>query len=269
MGGLRAVSLLCREEAWRGFAPVPELAAGERTTPGASFSQRGNHGLALSIALHLFLLGSGLLLSQMTPAFSPPAGDREEIPVAILVTGEPEAGAASAPPSAIPVPEPVRANPEPVPKPLPAAKTKPAMVRKPTSSMERPSPVAEAGNRVVAASEADGVSATPPQGASSPSPPVAAGVPDADMDALIRRYTLTVWERIAAQKPDRIRLRGTVTLRFLLSRDGGLVEAGIAQSSGREDLDLLALDALRAAAPFPAPPSGMRDLSFTVPFRFR
>lgn len=259
MGGLRAVSLPCREEAWRGFAPVPELAAIERTTPGASFSQRGNHGLALSIALHLFLLGSGLLLSQMTPAFSPPAGDREELPVAILVTGEPEAGAASAPPSAIPVPEPVQANPEPVPKPPPAAKAKPAIVRKPAPSMERPSPVAEA----------DGVSVTPPQGASSPSPPIAAGVPDADMAVLFRRYTLTVWERIAAQKPDRIRLRGTVTLRFLLSRDGELVEAGIAQSSGREDLDLLALDALRAAAPFPAPPSGMQDLFFTVPFRFR
>lgn len=262
MGGLRAVSLLCRGETWCGFAPVPDVAADERT-PGASFSQRGNRGLALSIALHLFLLGSGLLLPQMTPVFSPPAGDMVEIPVAILVAGKPEAGESSAPPPT-PVPEP--ANPEPVSKPPPAPKAKPAIMRKPALSMEPPSPVAEADNRGVAASEADGLSAAPPQALP---PPVAAGASDVDRDALFRRYTLAVWERIVAQKPDRIRLRGIVTLRFLLSRDGGLVEAGIAQSSGREDLDQLALDALRAAAPFPAPPPEMQDLSFTVPFRFR
>lgn len=254
MGGLRAVRFLCPEEAWGGFALAPEIAARERTTPGASSDLELIHGLALSVGFHLFLFGSALLLSPMTPAFSPPTGERPEIPVAVLIAREPEADKPAVPPPPVPIPEPISANPEPVSKPRPA----PAVARKPTLPT----------NRAVSTVKADDAMETIPI-VPPPIPPVAAGVPDADMDALFRRYSLTLWERIAAQKPDRIRLRGTITLRFSLSRDGELIDAGIAQSSGRDDLDQLALDALRAAAPFPAPPPGIGDLSFTVPFRFR
>jgi len=48
---------------------------------------------------------------------------------------------------------------------------------------------------------------------------------------------------------------GTVVLRFVIARDGRLVEASIAKSSGVPALDKGMLDALRAAAPYlPLPP---------------
>ena len=48
---------------------------------------------------------------------------------------------------------------------------------------------------------------------------------------------------------------GTVVLRFVIARDGRLIEASIAKSSGIAALDRGLLDSLRAAAPYaPLPP---------------
>jgi protein TonB len=60
---------------------------------------------------------------------------------------------------------------------------------------------------------------------------------------------------------------GTVTLRFTIGRDGRLIEASIAKSSGIMALDRGLLDAVRVAAPYPAlPPEFPGDrATFTLP----
>jgi protein TonB len=47
---------------------------------------------------------------------------------------------------------------------------------------------------------------------------------------------------------------GTVVLRFVIARDGRLVDASVMQSSGVIALDRGLLEALRAASPYPSLP---------------
>lgn len=47
---------------------------------------------------------------------------------------------------------------------------------------------------------------------------------------------------------------GRVLLRFVVTADGGLQEVELGESCGTRSLDEAALAAVRAAAPFPAPP---------------
>ena len=60
---------------------------------------------------------------------------------------------------------------------------------------------------------------------------------------------------------------GTVVLRIVIARDGRLLEAGIARSSGVAALDKGMLDALRAAAPYPPLPAELPGdhIVFTQP----
>ncbi|MCJ2178057.1 energy transducer TonB [Novosphingobium sp. 2580] len=63
---------------------------------------------------------------------------------------------------------------------------------------------------------------------------------------------------------------GTVTIRFRIDRSGALVSAQVIGPSGQFLLDRMALQAVRRAAPFPAPPAAMgeAELTFTVPVAF-
>lgn len=61
---------------------------------------------------------------------------------------------------------------------------------------------------------------------------------------------------------------GVVTVLFTLDRNGRVSEARVLRSSGSTALDGAALDTVRRASPMPAPPAGIRRLSFTVPMRF-
>jgi TonB family protein len=60
---------------------------------------------------------------------------------------------------------------------------------------------------------------------------------------------------------------GTVVLRFVIARDGRLIDASIAKSSGVPALDLGMLESLRVAAPYaPLPPEIPGDQAvFTQP----
>lgn len=53
----------------------------------------------------------------------------------------------------------------------------------------------------------------------------------------------------------RRQIEGTVTLRFVITLEGAVIGAVVAETSGREVLDKAALRAVQAAAPFPRPPS--------------
>ena len=65
--------------------------------------------------------------------------------------------------------------------------------------------------------------------------------------------------------------QGTVIVAFAISRAGNLVSARVTRGSGDPALDAEAKTLVERAAPFPAPPAGVgeKDLSFTVPIRFK
>jgi protein TonB len=84
----------------------------------------------------------------------------------------------------------------------------------------------------------------------------------------IAGYAALVRARVAAHKPSGSGVKGTVTIRFGVSRSGAVSFAAIASSSGNPALDRAALSAVHQAAPFPSPPNGAA-VSFAVPFTFQ
>lgn len=68
----------------------------------------------------------------------------------------------------------------------------------------------------------------------------------------------------------RTNLIGTAVVRFSVNASGELLDAAIARSSGKKQLDDAALASVEKAAPFPAMPSELhRDkIEVSVPFRF-
>lgn len=87
----------------------------------------------------------------------------------------------------------------------------------------------------------------------------------------IINYTALVRARVASRRPSGPGMRGTVVVLFGVSRSGGLAFASISRSSGDQLLDRTVLSAVRNAAPFPTPPSGIASsqLRFTMPFYFQ
>lgn len=104
------------------------------------------------------------------------------------------------------------------------------------------------------------LSTAPPQSqASASAGPSSTFVNPAEADRQLRAKDAYLWQvirKFSQYLPD---LRGkneggTVVLRFVIARDGRLVEAGIAKSSGVPALDRGLLESLRAAAPYPPLP---------------
>jgi protein TonB len=83
-------------------------------------------------------------------------------------------------------------------------------------------------------------------------------------------YLHRLWLRIMEHRPAGLGLAGTVTLGFRLDGEGRLAGARVTRSSGIALLDRAALQALRRAAPFPAPAPGMESggEDFEVEIRF-
>lgn len=108
--------------------------------------------------------------------------------------------------------------------------------------------------------------APPPRAASNGQERAAAAPP---------HYVTQVMARLqAAQRfPEQARARGEegrAVVRFSIRRDGALGEARLASSSGFSALDQAALETVRRAAPFPAPPVGAgAALTLTAPMSFR
>lgn len=64
---------------------------------------------------------------------------------------------------------------------------------------------------------------------------------------------------------------GTVTIRFVVSRDGDIISSSVVGSSGSSELDQSVLETVRRASPVPSAPDevAVSRQSFTVPFRIR
>ncbi|MBS0267618.1 MAG: energy transducer TonB [Proteobacteria bacterium] len=84
-------------------------------------------------------------------------------------------------------------------------------------------------------------------------------------------YAAGVRSRVERNKPSSNGLRGTVSVSFGITITGELSYVRLSESSGSTKLDEAAMDAVRQAAPFGEPPSGLTptQLSYVIPFYFR
>jgi protein TonB len=190
-------------------------------------------GVSLLVHLGLILHVSGLLdvraysvirVGLMDPA--PPARSLPRPRLRPPQTNEPQAAN----------PLEVRRNPLPMPQPQEVTPL-PADAR---DVMAEAAPAAVAGLGGV--------------GLAAPSPPVGR----ADQEA----YYETVRWRIEREKryPSQARRRqieGRVALSFAIGPKGELSECRVTRGSGSPELDQAALEAVKRASPFPAPPTGM------------
>ena len=166
---------------------------------------------------------------------------------------EPPQVAAPAPPEVTETtPEPPP-EPEPVPKAVPApqmaelapeaapeveAAPPPRPKPKPRPKAERPKPKAKPADAA-------------PLAASAPAQKTAKGgaqSPDQWAKAVLKQI-----RKVKKAKPP---AKGLVRVGFTIGADGGLAGIEVLKSSGDAGLDALALDHIRRAAPFPAPPEG-------------
>lgn len=79
----------------------------------------------------------------------------------------------------------------------------------------------------------------------------------------IANYPSRVMRRISRTRRERVNVSGTAIVTFSLSTSGGLASVSIARSSGNAEIDQVALNHVRRAAPFPAPPQGAQK-TFSV-----
>jgi protein TonB len=208
--------------------------------------------LALSLALHG--LAAGLFLQVSLAGHAPPG--EASMGIELVRMEEP-------PPPAPPPPAPAPPQPDP-PKPelpIPKPAAKPVHAPKPVASLPvqvAPSPPSESQEEPAAATVA----------AAPPAPAPAAAPVGADDDSLAV-YARMVWARIDAMKPRGVRLPGMVRVNFAIAPDGTLAFVRLEDGEGSV-LGSVALETMRAAAPFPKPPPQAlpAQLVYTVPFRF-
>lgn len=229
----------------------PEDRVSGRYTPGRGTRMRQSAALAGSLLLNLLLL-AGVVAAMRGPDLLAP-GVRSAL-VTVSMAPEPRKTAPPPPPAA--KPETTQAatagRPLPEPSPAPVLLPKPGPAPASTSAPAAPQPKAEPPR---------------PAAAAVPRPePRPAEASASQIDA----YRQQLWQSILAARPRGTAGTGTVTIRFRIDRSGALVSAAVTGSSGQFMLDRTALQAVRKAAPFPAPPADMDDaaLTFTVPVNF-
>lgn len=229
-------------------------------------------GMTVSLGLHL-LLAAVLLCWPI--ALAERADKPEVVHTVKLVDLPPPAPKPLPPPPPPPrVKQPEPPPPKPLPRVAPRVQNRPPSTTRPspTPSAAQEKPVAFNGPSVATAGEAIGNSgpvAAPAGGGRLPLGKEE--VPPASVD--LGPYMRTVWQRIERQKryPSLARARqveGDVTLRFLLSPQGSINALKVLHSSGAEDLDQAALQAVRTAAPFPPPPGATDDFWMEVTVKF-
>lgn len=87
-------------------------------------------------------------------------------------------------------------------------------------------------------------------------------------NAAASNYPGKVYAKIRRTRQRAAGGRGTVRVRFSIGGSGGLAGVSVAASSGSASVDRAAVDHIRRAAPFPAPPPGAQR-RFVIPIEIR
>ena len=220
------------------------------------------------------------------PALLEPQPEQVAPPTPPIPAPEPAPPPAEPTPEAVPpdpvsveptpaIPEPIPAPPElpapeaalplpPPPVPAPAPRRVPPRPAPPRATASRPAPEAR---------QPAPVEATAPSAAPAPATaPVAPPASSASQAPAWQGLLLGRLQR-AKRYPDGARSRreeGVASLTFSMSRDGQVLSARIARSSGSEELDAEVLAMVRRAEPLPAAPADVpgNPITLTVPVRF-
>lgn len=243
-------------------------------------------GIGLSLALHL---AAAIMLSgprQATPIVRPPA---QAASVRVRLASPPRAAAEAAKPPAVAAPPPPpphpreRERPERVVQKLEPAQPEtapppePRIEQRAEPEVDAPEPVDPAAQTRLAAAQARESDEAPTE-IGVPSPALAADLPDArpsdaDDPSRLARYVDEVRARIEARKryPAMARKRsveGRVVARVEIRADGRV--AAIEFDGGAPPLLRRATDeAIRSAAPYPAPPAGAMTIELPVDYALR
>jgi periplasmic protein TonB len=168
--------------------------------------------------------------------------------------------------------EPIKPQPEQI-KPLPKKELRPEprpVETKPESMQNEPPPPPTV---ITAAPKVD---APPTITVPPPEPPKKIEPNEDDINEALGQYGNTLGRAIAKHKqyPKIAAMRGwqgECLLDLKLDGNGNVLSANVKESSGHEALDNQALEMVRKASPFPAPPEVLRGRSFniTVPVSFK
>ncbi|GGX67051.1 hypothetical protein GCM10007385_40150 [Tateyamaria omphalii] len=86
--------------------------------------------------------------------------------------------------------------------------------------------------------------------------------------AAASNYPGEIMRKLQRARRPRVGDRGVATVSFRIASNGGLSAVSVARSSGSRDLDNAAMQVIRGAAPFPAPPPGAQR-SFSIQIKGR
>jgi periplasmic protein TonB len=194
----------------------------------------------------------------------------DQLTVEIMQPKPPEPVIIPEPPAPIepPKPEPIKPLPKKIPKPEPAPIKE--ISPEPVQSEPPPPPTV-----ITAAPKVDAppvITVPPPP----PEPPKKIEPNEDDINAALGQYGGTLGRAIAKHKqyPKIAQMRGwqgECLLDLKLDGNGNVLSANVKESSGHEALDKQALEMVRKASPFPAPPEVLRGRNFniTVPVSFK
>ena len=247
--------------------------------------------LRYALAGALVLVAAAALI--LLPRAGPAAEDASEVESAVLVdlppalaSSAPERDAADGPEQRASPASAATSAPPPVDVPTPDHDPTPPVPEQPPIDTPPPAP------DPAAVLEERKIEVPPPQPATAAAPqqeeqaPAGSQQPVRTPDAAgeddqphASARAMSLWQRsmVSRLETSKHALRreagrqGTVIVAFAISRAGALVSARVTRGSGDAALDAVAKTLVERAAPFPAPPNGVgeKDLSFTVPIRFK
>jgi periplasmic protein TonB len=166
-----------------------------------------------------------------------------------------------------PIPEPPKPNVQPKIEPKIIPTSKPAPIE--TYEPQNVSPESQEDYSPPVMSVAPTIEAQPPTFTAPPPPPPPVGPSQADIEAARKGYADRLARAIAQHKqyPRVAQMRGwqgEVIVDLKLDRNGGVLVTKIDRSSGFEVLDKQALEMVKKAAPFPAPPEILKSDVFNI-----
>lgn len=203
----------------------------------------------------------------MTEASDPPRPEPEA--EADPLPPRPEEPAPMAEPMPAPLPEPPvppeATASDPPPPPDQTAEAPPDI--RPPPRPEPPKAKRERTDAAKAERRPATIATAPPSQAGS----AAAAAPPGQIRDQLARWGAQIRARIERHARAARGAEGEVVVKLSVTRDGQLASVALARSSGRPDLDALALRAVKAAGRFPAAPPDLREqgYSFSLPIGFR
>lgn len=238
---------------------------------------RSEQSIIWAILLSLLLHVTAITLIPQIQFDTPKLPD--VLTVELQAPKPPEPVATPPQPEPEPVPEPPK--PKVIPKPLPKHPPKPRIetpspVPEPQVPQTRDEPAEPPPPAVIAAEpapEAPAKFTAPPP---PPEPPKQVGPTEDDINAARNRYGNILQREIAKHKqyPRVAQMRGwqgETLVEITIDGGGSVLSSKIHASSGHDVLDNQALEMVKKASPFPAPPSVLQGRTFTilVPVSFR